>query len=283
MTDYPGGETLAALLDALTVVQGQLEEVGEGNRRIEATQAEIMARLDAGAGPDLEHVVALMARDREATRNEIARVAQLVVLVHAAAMGQGASLPDSVIDDELLELYVLTQPADRASTDRALRDWHRAAKDVGSTQLAEVLRHQYQPSPTDTLETRRLRYRLAAISREELEGRGVGPPHLPSSTFPVDASAAAREARSAELARIWSAVNAVDLYADPELAGAMDVLAEADRQGAAVSETEFATGVADLRRIIADRLAAGERPQLAAPAPSAPGEPAQAIENSRNR
>lgn len=288
MSDQAGGETLVALLDALTIVQGQIEEVGESNRRIEANQAEIMTRLDAiragqAGGSDLTKVVARMAGDRDATRNELARVAQVAGLAHAAAIGNGAPLPASVTDDQLLELYVLTQPADRGSTERALVEWRRVSKATGSAELADVLARQYRPSSTDTGEIRLLRYRLAAISREELEGRGVPLPPLPSSTFPADRSAGAHEARSAELARVWRAGVSIDLYADPELAGSMDIFAEAERQGATIPEEELATGLSDLHRTIAARLEAGERPELATRGPAAFIGPAQEIKSDRRR
>ena len=288
MTDHPDGEIVAALLDALTSVQGQLEEVGESNRRIEANQAEIITRLDAigagqAGGPGLRKVVARMTDDREATRNELARVAQVAGLAHAAAMGNGAPLPASVTDDQLLELYVLTQPADRGSTERALVEWRRVSKAAGSVELAGALVRQYLPSPTDTGETRLLRYRLAAISREELKGRGAPLLPLPSSTFPSDRSADAHEARSAELARVWRAGESIDLYADPELAGALDIFAEAERQGAALPEKELEVGLADLHRIIAARLEAGERPELATRAPAASLGQTQTIDSDRRR
>ena len=265
MSDHAGGEVMAALLDALTDVREQLEEVGDRYKRTEANQAELLARLDAmgAAGPELSKVFARMDEDRAATDRKLALVAQVAALAHAAAVGNGAPLPSSVTDEPLLELYVLSQPADRTSTERALVDWQRVSRSAGSAELADALARQYRPSPTDTVEIRRLRYRLAAISREELEGRGAMVPPLPPSTFPADRSAAARDAQSAELARMWRAGESINLYADPELAGAMDIFAEAQRQGAALSEAEVALGLADLHRTIATSLEAGDRPELA--------------------
>ena len=225
MSEHPAGEAMAALLDAVTLIQGQLLEVGESNRRIEANQAEIMTRLEALAangagGSDAREILAQMAKDRTATRSELARIAQVVGLTHAAAMGNGVALPTDVADDELLELYVLTQPADRSSSDRALVEWRRLSKEIGSAELAEALSRQYQPSPTDTLKTRLLRYRLAAISREELEGRGGSPPAPPASTRVEYRSDNAAQSKSAELARLWRAGESITLFAEPELAGA---------------------------------------------------------------
>ena len=266
MSEHPAGEAMAALLDAVTLIQGQLEEVGESNRRIEENQAEIMTRLEALAangagGSDARDVSAQIAKDRSATRSELARIAQVAGLTHAAAMGNGVALPTDVADDELLELYVLTQPADRNPTDRARVEWRRISKEAGSTELAEILAHQYRPSPTDTLETRLLRYRLAAISREELEGRGVTPPAPPASTRVQDRLANAAQSKSNELARLWRAGESIALFAEPELAGAVDLFEVAERRSG-VPEERLSAELADLHRSLGDRLAAGVRPSI---------------------
>lgn len=267
MSEHPADEAMAALLDAMTLMQGQLEEVGESNRRIEAAQAEIMTRLAALAangvgGSDAQEILAQMAKDRTATRSELARIAQVAGLAHAAAMGNGVSLPSDVADDELLELYVLTQPADRKSADRALVEWRRLSKDAGSAELTESLTRQYQPSPTDTIETRLLRYRLAAISREELEGRGVTPPPPPASTRAQNRSANAAQYKSDELARLWRAGESLALFAEPELAGALDLFEVAERRHHDVPEEQLSADLADLHRTVGERIAAGERPVI---------------------
>jgi hypothetical protein len=269
MSGSADGETMAALLDAVTILQGQLEELGESNRRIEARQVEIEAQLDRisasqAAGPELTEMVGLMRRDRDATRSEIARVAQVAALTHAAALGFGAPLPSSVVDDELLELFILTQPADLRSAERAMVDWRRVAKSATAVELVDALARQYRAAPTDTPETRRLRYRLAAVTREELEGRGASLPPMPTSTFPTDISEAAHATRWSELARLWQAGESISLYGEPELAGALDIFAEAERQGRGLREEELASGLANLHRSIASRLAAGEHLVLAA-------------------
>lgn len=267
MSEHPAGEAMAALLDAVTLIQGQLEEVGESNRRIEANQAEIMTRLEALAadgagGSDAREILAQLAEDRAETRSELARVAQVAGLAHAAAMGNGAPLPASVADDELLEPYVLTQPADRNSTDRALVAWRRMSKEADSSELAQALIRQYQPSPSDTAETRFLRYRLAAISREELEGRGLAAPLPPASTKAQDRSLGATRTRSDELARLWRGGESVALFAEPELAGALDLFTIAERRRHEVSEEQLSAELAKLHRTMGDRIAAGERPAL---------------------
>lgn len=264
MTEQHNGEVMAALLDALTLVQGQLEEIGESNRRIEATQAEIMTELKAlvdgnAQYPDGRRLLAQMAEDRTATRSELARVAQVAGLAHAAAMGNGAPLPAAVTDDALLELYVFTRPADRDSTDRASIEWRRLSKEARSADLVEALRHQYQPSPTDTRETRILRYRLAAISREELEGRGVTPPPPPASTRAHDRSPNAAQSKSEELARLWGGGESLALFAEPELAGTLDLFEAAERSGQGMPEEQLSADLAELHRVLGERIAAGER------------------------
>ena len=265
MSEHSAHEAIVALLDAVTSIQGQLEEVGESNKRIEAIQAEIITRLDAlsasrAGGSDTREILAQLAEDRAATRSELARVAQVAGLTHAAAMGNGAPLPIVLADDELLELYVLMQPADRSSTDRALVEWRRLSKEAGSAELAEVLTRQYQPSPTDTRETRLLRYRLAAISRGELEGRGFAAPSPPTSTRTLDLSPTAAQARSEELARLWRAGESIGLFAEPELAGALDLFEVAERSRQGEPEEQLSVRLADYHRTLGDRLAAGERP-----------------------
>lgn len=265
MSEHSADEAIVALLDAVTSIQGQLEEIGESNKRIKANQAEIMTRLDAlsasrAGGPDTREILAQLAKDRAATRSELARVAQVAALTHAAVMGNGVPLPTDLADDELLELYVLTQPADRSSTDRALVEWRRVSKEAGSTDLVEALTGQYQPSPTDTLETRLLRYRLAAISREELEGRGVTPPQPPASTRAQGRSANAAQSKSEELARLWRAGESIALFAEPELAGALDLFEAAERHRRNVPAAQLSAELTDLHRSIGNHLAAGERP-----------------------
>ena len=277
MSEHSADEAIVALLDAVTSIQGQLEEVGESNKRIEANQAEIMTKLDAlsasrAGGSDSREILAQLAEGRTATRSELARVAQVAGLTHAAVIGNSVPLPTDLADDELLELYVLTQPADRSSTDRALVEWRRLSKKAGSAELAEALTRQYQPSPTDTVETRLLRYRLAAISREELEGRGVTPSAPPASTRTQDRSANAAKSKSDELARLWRAGESIALFAEPELAGAVDLFEVAERRSG-VTEEQLSAELGDLHRSLGDHLAAGVRPSLSADRVDTHGKP----------
>ena len=288
MSEHSADEAMAALLDAFTSIQGQLEEVGESNRQIEANQAEIMQRLEEltakqAGGSDAQRILAQLAEDRSATRSELSRVAQVAGLAHAAAMGNGLPLPIDVADDELLELYVLTQPADRKSTDRALVEWRRRSKEAGSAELTEALVRQYQPSPTDTIKTRLLRYRLAAISRMELEERGVTTPPPPTSTRMKDCSVIAAQLKSDELARLWRDGESIWLFAEPELAGALDLFSAAEFRGRSVPENRLSAELADLHRSIGDHLAAGARPLAAEDQAGWSGKSAAETELRRSR
>lgn len=260
---------LAAAIDALALVQGQLDRLERSNSRVEAAQREILARLDAvDAGqaavtdllPVLETILARSIEDREATRAGLSRVVQVAAFAHAAALGNGAPLPVDASDDPLLEPYLLTQPADRTSTKRALVDWRRAAGAASSDELVSLLAQQYRPSPTDTAKTRVLRYQLAAITRAELEGRGVVSRVTSTSTKASDRSPGAIRSRSDELATLWRAGESAALFAEPELAGALDLFEVAERCGEGASEEQYSKTLAELHQELGDRLSDGERP-----------------------
>src|SRR3546814_1633975 len=115
---------MAAVLDALTMVQGQLDTIAKSNSRIEATQKDILHRLDtidAGqAGvtdlvPVLETILGRLIEDRDLNRAGFARTAEVSAFAYAAAMGNRMPLPVEVADDPLLERYAFHQP-DRKST-----------------------------------------------------------------------------------------------------------------------------------------------------------------------
>lgn len=292
MSTDASAAALAAILDALTLVQGQLDTVARGNARVEAAQKDILSRLDtidAGQAavtdlvPVLETILARSIEDRELTRSQFATVAEIAAFAHAAANGNPAPLPVHVADDRLLERFALAQPVDRRSADRALVEWQKAARNAGSDDLLTLLARQYQPSPTDTPETRVLRYKFAAITRDEIKGRGVTPPTPPALTVANDRSSFARNARSEDLARLWRAGESTALFAEPELAGALDLFAEAERGGGG-DEDRLSVNLATLHRALGDRFAAGERPSIVEAHPKASGdEPNAEIQPDRQR
>lgn len=172
---------LAGVLDALTLVQELLDALTESSQRIEATHREIVNRLDtidAGQAavrdltPILEMILGRSIDDREIMKTQLGTIATAIGFVHAAANGNRAPLPVAVASDPLLERFILTQPADVASEERALADWRNAASITATAELISLLNRQQQPSPTDTPESRVLRYRLAALTRAEIKGRG---------------------------------------------------------------------------------------------------------------
>lgn len=241
MTEDMPPATLDVVLAAMTHMQDQLDRFLSANDRIEALQRDMLRRLDRiGAGQ--------------------AVIAELAAHAHAASIGNGAPLPPDLADNPILEQYLLTQPADRTSTSRAIADWRRVAAAASSGELAGLLLDQYRPSPTDTPEARLLRYQLAAITREELRGRGVTPPAPPPSTRAEDRSADAARRRSAELARLWRAGETTALFGEPELAGALDLFEANERSGRGIPDEQSATELADLHRALGNRLEAGERP-----------------------
>ncbi|MEG8049405.1 hypothetical protein QP178_05760 [Sphingomonas aurantiaca] len=172
---------LAGVLDALTLVQEQLDALTESGQRIEATHREIVHRLDtidAGQAavtdltPILEMILGRSIDDREIMKTQLGTIATAIGFAHAAANGNRAPLPVAVASDPLLERFILAQPADLASEERALTDWRNATSSITTGELISFLTHQQHPSPTDTPESRVLRYRLAAITRAEIKGGG---------------------------------------------------------------------------------------------------------------
>lgn len=70
-------------------------------------------------------------------------------------------------------------------------------------------------------------YRLAAITRAELVQRRADLPPVPSCTIAEDRSPEVRARRGAELATLWHAGAGHALFAEPELAGAVDLFTSA--------------------------------------------------------
>lgn len=283
---------LAGVLDALTLVQEQLDALTESSQRIEATHREIAHRLDtidAGQAamtnltPILEMILGRSIDDREIMKAQLGTIAAAIGFAHAAANGNGAPLPVAVASDPLLERFILTQPADLASKERALTDWRNAASTTTTAELISFLNHQQQPSPTDTPESRVLRYRLAAITRAEIKGRGAAPPGLPETTVAVDRTASACMIRSHQLAGLWRAGESAALYSEPELAGAIDLFDDAERRLGSAAGVDFPPELVSLHSDLATRIEAGDRPSIGDSGPAYSNERATTVEASKDR
>jgi hypothetical protein len=283
---------LAGVLDALTLVQEQLNALTESGQRIEATHREIIYRLDtidAGQAavtdltPILEMILARSIDDRAVMKTQLGTIATAIGFAHAAANGNRAPLPVAVASDPLLERFILTQPADLASEERALTDWRNAASSITTVELISLLNHQQQPSPTDTLESRVLRYRLAAITRAEIKGRGAAPPALPDATVAVDRTASACMIRSHQLAGLWRAGESAALYSEPELAGAIDFFDDAERRLGSAAGVDFSPKLVSLHSDLATRIEAGDRPSIGDSGPAYSNERATAFAPSKDR
>ncbi len=283
---------LAGVLDALTLVQEQLDALTESGQRIEATYREIVHRLDtidAGQAavtdltPILEMILGRSIDDREIMKTQLGTIATAIGFAHAAANGNRAPLPVAVASDPLFERFILTQPADLASKERALTDWRNAASAITTVELISLLNHQQQPSPTDTLASRVLRYRLAAITRGEIKGRGAAPPGSPSTAVAVDRTASACTIRSHQLAGLWRAGESAALYGEPELAGAIDLFDRAERRLGSAAGEDFPPELVSLHSDLATRIEAGERPRIGDSGPAYSNERATAVEPSKDR
>jgi hypothetical protein len=283
---------LAGVLDALTLVQEQLDALTENGQRIEATHREIVHRLDTidagqAAVTDLTPILEMILRrsidDREIMKTQLGTIATAIGFAHAAANGNRAPLPVAVASDPLLERFILTQPADLASEERALTDWRNAASSITTVELISLLNHQQQPSPTDTLESRVLRYRLAAITRAEIKGRGAAPPALPDATVAVDRTASACMIRSHQLAGLWRAGESAALYSEPELAGAIDFFDDAERRLGSAAGVDFSPKLVSLHSDLATRIEAGDRPSIGDSGPAYSNERATAFAPSKDR
>jgi hypothetical protein len=278
---------LAGVLDALT-----LDALTESGQRIEATHREIVHRLDtidagqaavADLTPILEIILGRSIDDREIMKAQLGTIAAAIGFAHAAANGNRAPLPVAVASDPLLERFILTQPADLFSDERSLTDWRNAASAASTAELIVLLNRQYQPSPTDTPETRVLRYRLAALTRAEIKGRGAAPPGPPSTAVAVDRTASACMIRSHELAELWRAGESAALYSEPELAGAIDLFDDAERRLGSAAGVDFSPELVSLHSDLATRIEAGDRPSIGDSGLVYSNERATAVEPGKDR
>ncbi|GAM07468.1 hypothetical protein HT136_24950 [Novosphingobium profundi] len=226
MTDEGTRLAVAAILETVMAMQSEMAAMN-------ARQVEILDRLnqiDAGLAattdlvPMLEIILARLIEDRERQAEGFERTAELAAFAHAAASGQGEPLPDELADHALLKRFAYLQTAEREPIDPALARWRQEVKRASTEELTKVLKAQYMPSPTEPVDVRVLRFRLAAITRDELKVRGaVLPPARPPAIV-RDHSVMSKQARIAELAALWRVGDSLALHGDAELAGAIDYM-----------------------------------------------------------
>ena len=354
---------LAALMDAVSLLRGEVAALAQSNARLEASQQEIHRRLDVidtglaplpdllpyqeailtktlegdyathewlkALAPVLDRIVEQSAEDRESIgmlHQDVIRVreiasagqkgtaevalgleviagrleeaagaarkerragftttAELIGYTRAAALGHRGPLPVHVEDNPMLERFILAQPADLTSDERALVDWRTAATAASTADLITILEKQQTPSPTDTPQARLLRYRLAAITRAKIEERGAKPPVRPITTRATDRSAATSFERSLELAELWRKGESTELYAEPELAGAIDLFDALESRLEPVASDAVQPELSVFHREIAKRLELGERPTLNESGSLARFDRANAVESSKDR
>lgn len=322
-----GNEATANTLDAIAAVLSAVARDSKANheeavaaretilQRLTDETGPINASMEASVLPTLELIVHRLTANDASTRDGLASVKQeisgiadigekllkdgkvareqavmdlkstgaIIAFTRAAVLGDHAPLPVSVEDHPMLERYILNQRPDLTSNERPLVDWRAAIDRLNATDLIELLKKQQIPSPTDTPETRLLRYRLAAITRSKIEKHGVAPPARPTTTRAIDRSAATGFERSQELADLWRAGESPALYAEPELAGAVDLF-DAFETALALSESDPAPReLKELHHDLAKRIGLGERPRLEETRPNAAHDHGIALEPSKDR
>ncbi len=277
---------VADVLPALEILLGQIRSNHVAARDVSATMLDGVAGIrDDAAG------IAVLAykllegasADRKQRAHDQEKIAGLIAFTRSAALGHRDPLPVVIEDDPTLEGFVLNQPADLVSTDRALVDWRAIVATASTEDLVTHLRKQQAPSPTDTPHTRVLRYRLAAITRAQIEGRGAMPPTRPSTTRSTDRSEASCTTRSQELADLWRAGESNALYADPELAGAIDFFAAAERRVGPPVDGRSPPELVALHRHLADRIESGDRPMPNDRRPASGYDRPNAVEPGKDR
>lgn len=262
--------------DAVGSLSALTEQV---RQNVEDGQRELSAGLETG----IDRLASAIEQSRDQQVQGFKATGEMIAFTRAAALGQRAPLPAHVEDNPLFERYVLFQQPDLQSETRALADWRRVARGAGTGELITILSRQQTPSPTDTPDSRLLRYRLAAITRAEIEGRGASAPARPATTRASDRSAASGFQRSQELATLWRAGESPALYADPELAGAVDLFSALEREIGKSQGDAAPPELVSLHRDLADRIEFGERPTLDQQHTTTGRGPANAVELSKDR
>ncbi len=241
------------------------------------------AGIASGLEVIAEQLTAAAAEGRKQQSADFATTGELISFTRAAVLGQSVPLPVHLEDNTMLERFILHQPADLTSNDRALVDWRKALAAVRTEDLIALLLKQQTPSPTDTPQTRLLRYRLVAITRAKIEERGAVPPAQSTTTRATDRSAATGFERSQELAELWRAGESAALYAEPELAGAVDVFDALESKLGLSEKDDALPELKALHRDLAKRIGLGERPKLDGSRSAAQRENGITVEPSKDR
>ena len=244
--------TIVDVVEALEALSTRQQEDGEAAREAFSGILGLASQLVEGA-----------RADRKQNQETFKQIGETAAFAHSAALGHREPLPSNVADYAVLERFIIAQPADLTSNERALVDWRNIAKDLGTAELVDILRSQYRPSPTDNPETRVLRYRLAAITRATIKGRGAELPPAPSSTRAFDRSAVACMIRSSELAQLWRAGDSPELYAEPELAVALDLFVLAEHRVGSTPNDQQSAELVALHKELATKIETGNRPTRA--------------------
>lgn len=217
MSDDNTRLAIAAILETVMAMQAHQAQVFE---RLDRMDANLVAAKDLA--PMLDIILGRLIEDRERQAEGFERTAELAAFAHAAASGNSAPLPDEVADQPLLKWFAFLQPPVRGAKDVALARWEGKVTRAETKELLQVLKAQYTPSPTEFVDVRVLRFRMAAITRAELQERGAAlPPARPPAVIRDD-SAVSKGARHVELAALWSQGDSLALYGEAELAGAVD-------------------------------------------------------------
>lgn len=277
---------VADVLPALEILLGQIRSNHVAARDVSATMLDGVASIrDDAAGIAIlaDKLLEGASADRKQRAHDQEKTAGLIAFTRSAALGHRDPLPVAVEDDTTLERFVLNQPADLVSTERALVDWRTIVANANTEDLITHLRKQQAPSPTDIPHTRVLRYRLAAITRAQIEGRGAMPPGRPTTTRSTDRSEASCTRRSQELADLWRAGESNAIYADPELAGAIDIFAAAERRFGPPVDGGVPPELVALHRNLADRIESGDRPMSNDRRPASGYERSNAVEPGKDR
>ena len=248
MTASTNDIVLAAVMEALALMQDQLSAIQSRLDAIDSAQAAV-----TDLEPLMETLLARVIDNQVSTGRGLEVISRVAAFAHAAASGSPAALPSDLLSDPHLERFRREMPADRLSPDRVLARWREEVGKAATPDLASALIRQYEPSPSDTVDSVALRYRLAAISREELERRFVDVPEHPVGDVVRDTSAAARMKRAEHLAALWRAGPSLQLRGEAELAGVLDVLEQLES-----TEGIDREAVEGMRQKVGDHLAAGQ-------------------------